>query len=64
MLNDNFFDCFQSKPTKIETKSEKESTPKLDKKQEKENVAPVSPPATPVKPPSQPERRTAEKKDK
>ncbi|CAB3222331.1 unnamed protein product [Arctia plantaginis] len=54
----------KSKPTKIEAKSEKESTPKPDKKQEKENVAPSSPPATPVKPPPQPDRRTAEKKDK
>lgn len=52
----------QSKP-KIETKPEKESTPKPDKKQEKENVAPSSPPATPVKPAPPPERRPADKKD-
>ncbi|XP_050562962.1 ankyrin repeat domain-containing protein 17 isoform X4 [Spodoptera frugiperda] len=52
----------KSKP-KIETKPEKESTPKPDKKQEKENVAPSSPPATPVKPAPPPERRPADKKD-
>ncbi|XP_026731769.1 ankyrin repeat domain-containing protein 17 isoform X4 [Trichoplusia ni] len=53
----------KSKP-KIETKPEKESTPKPDKKQEKENVAPSSPPATPAKPAPAPERRPADKKDK
>lgn len=54
----------KNKPTKIETKQEKESTPKSDKKQEKENVAPSSPPATPAKPTPQPERRAVDKKEK
>ncbi|XP_047998051.1 ankyrin repeat and KH domain-containing protein 1-like isoform X4 [Leguminivora glycinivorella] len=53
----------KTKPKQIESKPEKESTPKPDKKQEKENVAP-SPPATPVKPALLPERRPPEKKDK
>lgn len=53
----------QSKP-KIETKPEKESTPKPDKKQEKENVAPSSPPASPAKPAPPPERRPPDRKDK
>lgn len=53
----------QPKP-KLEAKLEKESTPKPDKKQEKENVAPSSPPATPAKPAPPPDRRVPDKKDK
>lgn len=64
LVNNGSHSIYEQSKIKIETKPEKESTPKPDKK-EKENVAPSSPPATPAKPamPTQPDRRQ-DKKDK